>query len=395
MNIRYHISPYPALLENMVAKIYEAVSPNAEVDSIVLPETNGAGVPTVGAGHPIPASVTFTGRDKVTHVVRLFTAVGGILLHQYDTDAEEDIVTIFDDIRFKIGDGQPGTPAVGDSAYVNTVLIGLTIDDFRIYRNGYGFLYPSLHYTFNSTSGTVTLIVPPTDNFGNEEEFLVSRKPKAVKTIVNDSVVGKQFGGNATLPNMFIDVTSTVNYDATHLRHLIRLAGVNANYVFPAIAAIPVGYQFRVTNFGAYADPTDKGKVTFDNAPLIWASTPKSFLDIQFTGTYEFEFDGTNWNCTMYNVAQVSTSLPQIIYAQTVLLGDMVSTDQLFTVTIPLVVGADYRVIGNLISNGAGFDADNDVMFVIASKTSTSFGVGIRRIGGGPQNFKFDFILVK
>lgn len=203
--------------------------------------------------------------------------------------------------------------------------------------------------------------------------------------------MGKQFGGNDTFPEMFIDVTTTVNYEASHLRHLIRLSGPNANYVFPLATPIPVGYQFRVNNFGT---DDETGKVTFSNAPLLWGSSPKNELDIQFTGTYEFEFDGTNWNCTMFN-ALPGDSSPKVMYSARVSLGTMTSTDQVFIVTIPFVAGANYAVIGNLVSlGGGGYDADNDVMFVIANKTSTNFGVAIRRISGGPQNLGFDFIII-
>lgn len=390
MNIFYHISPYPSLSEDMVAKIYEAASSDAPVDSV-----------TIAAPHTSPVSVSFMGRDNVTHVVRLFTADTGTLLHEYDVQPTEDVVTIFDDIRFKVGDGDIDTPMVNDTAIVRPELANMTIDDFRIYRNGYGFLYPNYHFTFSSddTAGTITLLVPPTDAFADGEEILITRKPKVVTNPVNDSVVGKQFGGNDTIPDMFIDVNTTVNYAPEHLRHLIRLAGANANYVFPEDAAIPVGYIFRVTNFGTYASITDKGKVTFNNAPLIWASSPKTELDIQFTGTYEFEFDGTNWNCTMYNVGATVPTTPQIVYAASVDIGTMISTDQQFVVSgFPEIVGypllKNYMVSGNLVSNSGDWNNDNDVMFVISEKTATSFKLSVRRIGNGPQKLKFDFILV-
>jgi hypothetical protein len=206
-------------------------------------------------------------------------------------------------------------------------------------------------------------------------------------------VVGKQFGGNSTNPEMFIDVNTTVNYQPAHLRHLIRLSGASANYVLTG--AIPIGYIFRVTNFGPYADPADKGKVTFDNAPLIWGNTTKAELDIQFTGTYEFEFDGTNWNCTMYNVVQ-ETPGAQIVYATTVILGTMTTTDKLFTVTIPYMgaMPVSYLVIGNLLSLD-DWNQDNDISFVIANRTSTSFDVSIKRYTSTSKTLGFMFVIVK
>lgn len=378
MEIFYHISPSENT-EDFIVKVYEAQAPDAEVGSITIP-----------APHTAPYSVSFTGLDKIPHILRMFGANSGTLLHFFDDLPTENVVTIFDDITFKIGDGNALTPAVGDSVYTNPILIGKDINDLKIFRNGYGFLYPGVHYTFDSGAGAFTLTFP--DVFGDEEEFLITRKPKAVATQVNDSVVGKQFGGNATIPEMFIDVTTTVNYTAAHLRHLIRLAGANANYVLTG--AIPIGYIFRVTNFGPYALPSDKGKVTFDNAPLLWGSTPKTELDIPFSGTYEFEFDGTNWNCTMYNVTD-DPAAAKIIYAATASLGLMNSTDKLFTVSFPgLIMGGDYRVVGSLVSTSSWNDA-NDVTFVIVSKLSTSFGVAVRKISSYNMNLLFDYMLVK
>ncbi len=380
MNINYQISASDKT-EDFVAKVYEAVSPNAEVGSISVP-----------APHTAPFSVSFTGLDLVTHVVRLIGVTTGTVWHKYTVQPTANIVTIFDDIKFKIGDGKLNTPTAGEDTYQNDILKGFTTDQFNIYRNGYGFLFPDIHFSFDSEAGVITLLNG--DQFGDEEEFLIAMKPQAITNAVNDSVVGKQFGGNGTETEIYIDVNTTVNYDPSHLRHIIRLAGASANYVFPTGAAIPIGYIFRVTNFGAYADPSDKGKITFDNAPLLWGNTTKTELDIQFTGTYEFEFDGANWNCTMYNVPQ-ETPGATIVYAQSVILGLMTHTDQLFTVTIPYQ-GAlpNFRVIGNLVSLN-DWNQDNDVSFVIANKTSTSFDIGIKRYASTSKNLGFDFIIVK
>ena len=89
MNINYAISPYPSLLQNMVAKVYEASSPFADVASFVILERNGAGVPTPGAGHQVPVSISFNGLDKVTHIVALYTA-SAELLHNYDVQPTVD-----------------------------------------------------------------------------------------------------------------------------------------------------------------------------------------------------------------------------------------------------------------------------------------------------------------
>lgn len=374
MEINYHISP-STNSEDFIIKIYEAQAPTAEVATLTVP-----------APHNAPFSVSFTGLDKIPHILKMFGATTGTLLHSFDDLPTENVVTLFDDIKFKIGDGGALTPAAGSSSYIDPVLAGLSMADFNVFRSG-TFYYPT-QYTFDPT-GRIDLIYP--DVFSDGEEVLITRKPKAVAMQVNDSVVGKQFGGNATIPEMFIDVNTTVNYQPSHLRHLIRLAGANANYVLTG--AIPIGYIFRVTNFGPYANASDKGKVTFDNAPLIWGSTPKTSLDIQFTGTYEFEFDGTNWNCTMYNAVQESTA-GQIIYSASVNLGINNVSDHLFTVPIPFITNG-YRVIGNLVGMSVNWDDDNDVTFIIVNKANTSFQVATKRLANTTQNLGFDFIIVK
>lgn len=380
MNVNYHIST-TAISEDFIAKIYEASSPDALIASTPVP-----------APHVLPFSVSFNGLDKVTHIVRLFGVTSGQLYHEYDAEPTEDITTIFDDIKFKIGDGGSLTPPVNTGAYSNPILIGLTIDDFRVWRNGYGFLYPNLHYGYSSVAGEISLVYP--DVFGPGEEVLIQRKSKSFTTPINDSVVGKQFGGNSTIPEMFIDVNSTVNYAPEHLRHLIRLAGANANYVFPVGAAIPIGYIFRVTNFGPYALITDLGKVTFSNAPLLWGSTPKTELDIQFTGTYEFEFDGTNWNCTMYNLAMANSG-GGIVQKGSFYVGPISTSDTLKNIPITYIT-VPYIVIGNLRSyNGGGvWNVDNGCTFCTSDLNPASFNLAIKRIASYGQNLKFDFIII-
>lgn len=376
MVIKYSISP-SAKTEDFVAKIYEASSPLAEIANQVIP-----------APHTSPVNVVFNGLDKVVHIVRLWGVTSGLLFHEYDVEPKDEVVTIFDPIRFRIGDGGTLTPVEGTDSYTNSLLIGMTTDDFTIYRNGYGFLYPGIHYGFDTVTGDVSLTFP--DQFGEDEEFLIERKPKAVETTVNDSVVGKQFGGNDAIPEMFIDVVSTVNYIPAHLRHLIRLAGANANYVFPVGTSIPIGYIFRVTNFGAFVNPSDKGKVTFNNAPLLWGTTPKTEIDIQFTGTYEFEFDGINWNCTMYNALQGLPG-PQILYSSSVTLLPLTGNSRDFNVTIPFTTGADYRVLFTLVTSS------HDVFAAVkaGSKTPTGFVISARKISSGTKDIAIDFIIVK
>jgi hypothetical protein len=71
-------------------------------------------------------------------------------------------------IRFRIGDGNPGTPDAGDSDYVNSNLIGLTKESFAIFRNGTAIYIDE--YDFDTTTGTVSLLTG--DIFSTGETFL-------------------------------------------------------------------------------------------------------------------------------------------------------------------------------------------------------------------------------
>src|SRR5690348_6292272 len=101
MEINYHISP-SALTEDFIIKIYEAQAPTAEVGTLTVP-----------APHTAPYSVSFTGLDKIPHILKMFGATSGTLLHSFDDLPTENVVTIFDDIKFKIGDGGALTPIAG------------------------------------------------------------------------------------------------------------------------------------------------------------------------------------------------------------------------------------------------------------------------------------------
>lgn len=381
MILKYTISEYPALAENLVAKCYEIFgdgTADAEVQSIAVP-----------APHTAPVLIEFDNLDRIPHRVRLIGVTSGTIFHKYTQEPTEPVVTIFDPIHFKIGDGGALTPTVGDSTYINPSLIGLATSDFTIYRTGYGFMYPTLNYYFDSGVGTIQLNLP--DIFNDEEEIWIFRQPKSITTTVNDSVVGKSFGG-------FVDVVSSVNYSPADLRKLIRLSGASAIYTYPAGASIPVGYGHRITNFGAYALITDKGRVRFLNAPLKWGNTTVTFLDVPFSATFEFTFDGTFWNVTQYsNNAQSTTPYGYISYKGSYHLGDVSATDTFVTVTIPNQGGTDYYVVGMLVGNGPDRNLENDVVATLSNqgKTATSFALNTRAYANQVEDLTFEFIVIK
>lgn len=388
MQLSYQISPYPLLLEDLVARIYEVASPNSEIDSIIIPEKNGSGVPTPGAGHQVINTITFTGLDTVVHRVKLFSA-SGTQFHEYDAMPTVDVTTIFTPIKFTIGDGGAKTPASGDISYVDSDMIGLTDDDFTVYCNGRGYLFPGVDYDNDgSTTGGFTFLGVG-DIFGAggvAEKWVIQRKPQVVSTPVNDSVVGKQFKG-------FLDVTSSVTYDPAHLRKCIRLAGASAEYVFGPSVVPPQNYVFRVTNFGSYASLATFPKVKFQNASLKWGNTTKTELPIPLLSTMEFCFDGTQWNVTKgdYRAVNPGGLFPKF-YQGSAAVGD-VSGDAIITVTIPDQGYSSYHVSGTLTSAGSA-SFDNDVIWVVKDKTNTSFKLCLGETTGAVNNVNFEYVII-
>lgn len=397
MIVNFTVGIYPALLQDMVIKIYEVDinGASSEVGSITIPERNGAGVPTPGAGHQVPYVDTFNGLDKVVHLIKLFTA-SATLLDYWIAQPTSDIVNTFAPIRFRIGDGGTYTPAAGDVTYSNPDLAGLAATDYIAFRTNYGPVLEGIHIT-NIGGGGFTLLQPG-DVFSGDpaEEWTILRQPQTVSTPQNDSVVGKQWGPTAGNVDMFVDVSSAVSCAETHLRKLIRLAGSSAEYTFGSGYIPPVGYVFRITNFGAYVSGSADPKVKFVNAPLLWGNTTKTELAIPVTGTAEFVWDGTSWNCSMNPVQAAAAPVSnQIVANGREVIGDLNPNSRLITVTHGLNITYPYRVFGIIYSRNANYDLDNNITFAVREYTANSFKVSLEDVFSVAEAIDFDWFILK
>jgi len=390
MVIKYHISPYPALLENMVVKVYEAQAPTAEVYSETLPEKNGSGVPTPGAGHQVKNTITINGLDNVPHIVKLYSAVSVALLHEYNVEPTIDAVTVYSPVRFKVGDGGTNTPLAGQPVCTTPEIAGLTTDQFIIHRKNFGPLYPVTDFNLGGSPGE--WVLAGLDVFGDDEEFTIQITPVVTTTYVNDSVVGKLYGG-------FVDVSSNRDYLASDLRKLIRLANT-AEYTFPVGGSIPIGYIHCFTNFGTTGDPANVVKVIFDNAPLKWGTGTKAEIELPLYTEAGFSFDGTNWN-----VAYISDSRfienpagyqeGDFIHSGTVYLGDVASGDPSFTVTHNKAISGAYMVKGTIYHLGATPWKDNTVTWCLYDRQTNSFKICLQEIYPEVQNCQFIWEITK
>jgi hypothetical protein len=355
MDIKYVIGIAPLLLEDMVVKIWETQSdePGAEVYTRVIPERNNMGVPTPGAGHQVPYVFEQAGFDLLTHTIRLYTN-GGIKLQEYTEEATVNSINVFDPIRFKIGDGQPGTPNPGDNSYQNVALEGLGDNDYFVHRNNYGYLFPNRHYETTPLDGAWNLLED--DVFGENEEFTIFKKSGVITNVVNDSVVGKWVKDVQ-------DVAADRVYSAADLRKLLRFVGT-CKYTFPVDAGIPKGYAFVFQHFGAGA-ANSKGTVEFLNAPLLWNNVTKNSIDLPLYTEGCFEYDGVNWN-----VIYLSDS--RWVNAGSVVPGDVLGVGELhvgnvnraawlWTITHNLGIAGDYYAFVSVRGTATTAAADTNI----------------------------------
>lgn len=347
MVLKYQISAAPLRLEDMVVKIWEAQNelPGQEVWTQIIPQA-------IGGGHPAITTIIANGLDLVVHKVMLFGVTSGEELDNYYAEPRVDVTTIFDPIRFKIGDGGLLTPNVGDNSYTNDILEGHTENTFVVIRNDKGALHPVTHYVFDEPTRTIQLA--GTDQFFNNEEFTIMLQPKSVSTLVNDSVVGKWFGG-------FVDVAVPTIYDPAHLRKLIRFKGT-AGYDFNIDP--PIGYGFVFQNLGPGAGQV--GTINFNNAQLLWQSGNKDSIALPLYTEACFVFDGINWNAVYmtdasYINAGAAIQPGQIVAAGQYFVGNIPAGIQLYTITHNKNISGDYMVMFSIKGTPGTVTSDNDI----------------------------------
>ncbi len=392
MVLKYHISP-SAIDEDFVIYVYEASNdaPGAHVATQVVAKGPGS-------GHPNPATITFNGLDKVVHVVRMYSAVSVALLHEYNIEPTTEVVTVFDPIQFKIGDGQPNTPAAGQPTATTPELAGLNTLEFLIFRNNYGVLFPGIHFDFDSPTGTWNLLQDG-DIFNDDpvgEEFTIIMKPSVVSTVVNDSVVGKWFGG-------FLDFAADTTYDAAHLRKLIRHTGT---HWYEYDIDPPIGYGYAHINLGNTVGAGSPHVLTikFTNKPLLWIDgTTKATLDLKPRQHAMFTFDGDFWNVVyLVDAAFADTSaVPAgtILKAGTQNQGDIPGGDPAITINHNANISGDYICMFSLINNNTGtYFTNNKVCYSWHHHPSDKPNKVIftpQEISGEVQNVTICYLLIK
>lgn len=104
----------------------------------------------------------------------------------------------------------------------------------------------------------------------------------------------------------------------------------------------------------------------------------------------------TDWNATtgvtrLLNKPSISSPF---LYKGTTSVGNPAG-DATLTVTFADVGTSSYMVVGSLVSFGADFDQDNDVVWTIRNKTATGFSLLLREVAAASQNLQFDYVLIQ
>lgn len=75
-------------------------------------------------------------------------------------------------------------------------------------------------------------------------------------------------------------------------------------------------------------------------------------------------------------------------------IGDAIGDDSIRTITFASVGTSNYMVNGCLVSKSTDYNDDNDVIWMVREKTSTSFKLCLKEVAGEAQNLDFDYILI-
>ncbi len=379
MVAKFVISP-SALTEGFVLKLWEAQS-----------DGSGAEVhtQTISAPHSSPVTITVNGLDRVVHIVRLYGATSGNLLHESNYEPTVESTSIFAPIHFKVGDGDPDTPAAGQPICVTPELANVQPENFLIHRNNYGYLKESIHFSFDDSTGEWELLGG--DVFGANEEFTIIKVPSSVTTPVNDSVVGKWFAD-------FVNVSANTNYSNSHLRKLIRFTG-SPTYTFQVSDTVPIGYAFVFQNSG-----TGTAIIKFDNGSLRWPSVNKTQVSLPTKCEACVVWDGTNWNVVYMNQSTwvdgaASPTAGTIMGVGSYNVGDVASGDPSYTITHNLAISGDYMVLFSIETNtAASYVRNNKVCgtwWHHATDKANKFYVSLQEISSETQDVSISWMIVK
>lgn len=384
--------------------VAEASNPSAEVDSYTYTS-------------PLSSSHTFTGRDKVTHIVTFIALPSTILIPAFYITPKETNYQVKDPIYFKIGDGGTDTPVAGATSYRNTNS-DLIDWDYWVERRGVGTLVDNASLAYKDITKVATDpdygfdLALAGDEFNDGETFIIHFIPKAIITDANDSVVGKWFDGTT-------NITADTSYISDHLKKLLllRKSGGSLTYTLPAGTAMPIGYALAFQTCGDDADyviaRTGTDVIEYGGGNI----TEVHLLKNQFLILI---WNGTNWEIVMllkdsfaaYTVSDNpddnnSSKLASTVATSTLSgrikilgsgifnIGDIPGRTNTYTVVHNLHISGSYIVLGSFKSNSSNPDRDNTITWAFYNALADSFQISVEELFSEVQNIDFCWMVVK
>ena len=156
-------------------------------------------------------------------------------------------------------------------------------------------------------------------------------------------------------------------------------------------------YKTRYVTFGTgigetlWANFTRPLNVSNITTRLIAAET--KLATIAEGANVNVQADYAQSNAAAADFIKNKPALNQYLMKGTVSISDIYG-DQDKLVSFPTVGTSNYMVVGSLVSLSSDYNDDNDVLWMVKSKTATSFRLLLREVSSKEQNLQFNYALI-
>ncbi len=166
------------------------------------------------------------------------------------------------------------------------------------------------------------------------------------------------------------------------------------NGTVPTGGLLPVDYKMLHTGnlvIGANSGLTASGAISTENLVIKHATSAiVNTANSDNTVIQNLQFDVYGH---VTSVSNKTIDVNAFLLKGTFVVGNP-PTDTMMNITFASVGTSNYMVVGSLVSLGANYDNDNDVVWTIKNKTSTGFSILLRELGNITQNLQFDYALI-
>lgn len=279
-NPKITISSAPGIVVNLYVALYEATSPNVEVAGQLIAPPHIASV-----------QLQFTGLNDVIHLVKVFETAGtigaGTVRANFSIDPQSGGVVFRQPLYIKAG-VSTGFP-IGGNTYTDTSLID---ESFELEIQGAGTRVPADQYTFDNSTGVITIIDPVGYQTQPNEYWIIKFDPKTLAT--PPGTAGNiVFGSIQTLVS---DITLTNADEAKGF--LIQSSTSAIAITLPAVGTLTANKPwYFISGFGQHINAVLKANAA--DALLfstgVAAPTPTKIVLGRWESVVLIPFNNTNW----------------------------------------------------------------------------------------------------